>query len=147
MTGEDRNSAASSEAERIARGRPVVAAIRKHLRKIWSTGGGGYYGVGYLCMFVWLEVQLLVDDVLEASGFVDFVSNAILSRIFSFFIESLINAVLSAIWPLILFKDTGWAWGVVILLVTYGAYNVLLRPILGEWLGFDLAEKNEGESR
>jgi hypothetical protein len=34
--------------------------VKGGLAKLWSTGGGGFYGLGYLLTFLWYHVRLRI---------------------------------------------------------------------------------------
>ncbi|MEM7362647.1 MAG: hypothetical protein AAF525_01375 [Pseudomonadota bacterium] len=138
------------ENERMESGSPWLRPVRKHLRKVWLDGGGGYYGLGYLCMFVWLELNMIAEDVVEIvevfqSPDAGSIVGTILGQIFAAFIETLVNALLSGLWPFLMMGDIGFWSALGVLMVTYFLYHNFLRDPLGEWLGFDLTVDDDDE--
>lgn len=126
--------------------RVIWKKVRRTLRKVWASRGGGYYGLVAAVTFVWLETVDLVGDI---AGIVrSWPIN--LGTIISFFVGNLVDAVLfavaAALWP---FKWLG-AFGVgptllALLGATYVTYR-LTRPAILRLLQPDEDEIDELEA-
>ena len=100
---------------------------------LWKVRGGGFYGLGYVVTFVYLEITMLLEDVTEAEGVVDFVSNQLLEMVFRYFTESILNAVQAFIWPLVLISEYG-PWMILALGGAYVLWDRLLDRPIRDWL-------------
>ena len=127
--------------------RMIWKKVRRTLRKVWASRGGGYYGLVAAITFVYLEAIDLVGDLagLLRSWPIG------LGSIISFFVGNLVDAVLiavsAALWP---FKWLG-AFGVgptliALLGATYVTYR-LTRPAILRLLRPDEDELDEIEAR
>lgn len=116
------------------------------LGKLWSTGGGGFYGLGYLINFLWLEVQLLSSEVAEAEGVFDFVSSQLFERITRFAIDSFTNSIKAFLWPVKLISAYE-LWGIGILVVGSVLYTQFIHKAVVNFLGIDPeAEKKQKQA-
>ncbi len=116
---------------------------KRWLGKLWSTGGGGLYGLGYVVYFIWLEVQLLSREVAEAAGVFDFVSSQLIERITRLAIDSFTNSIKAFLWPVKLISAYE-LWGIGILVVGSVLYTKLLHQPIVDFLGIDPeAEKKQ----
>ena len=122
----------------------LKAFARKYLAKVWSTGGGGYYGTGYLCTFVWLEINLLLSELGEADGVFDFIASQLLERIFKLAFESFANSIEAFLWPVILVTDYR-LWGVVVLVVSWLVYDRFVHHRMVAYLGIDPEAENKAK--
>jgi hypothetical protein len=77
---------------------PVRARVRRYLRKLWATRGGGFYGFVATLMFVYLEVVDITGDLAAVGGL-----RADLGWLISFIVGNMIDAIMNtvraAIWP------------------------------------------------
>lgn len=110
----------------------IGTMIRDGLVGVWRARGGGFYGLGYLITFIVLEIRLVVGDVSESEGVVDFVSSQMIEFIFRFGIQSFINGFLAFLWPVYILNWLG-AWGVAVLIGGYFGFEKLLRPAVEGW--------------
>jgi hypothetical protein len=124
------NEPDDGEAE-AARG--LLGFLRRWLLKIWISHGAGYYGLGFLLTFLSFEIQLLVDDLVEADGVSDFVTEQAFELILRFGFESFINGFKALIWPLYVIDGFG-GWGIALLVVGYLAFERVARPIVEQTL-------------
>ncbi len=111
----------------------IGTMIRDGLVGVWRARGGGFYGLGYLITFMVLEIRLVVGDVSESEGVVEFVSSQLIEFIFRFGIQSFINGFLAFMWPVYILDWLG-AWGVAVLIGGYFGFEKLLRPTVEGWL-------------
>ena len=116
--------------------------LRTFLLSLWKAKGGGYYGLGYVITFVSLEISMFFTDVNESDGVSNFVSEQIMSLIFRFEFESILNSFLALIWPALLI---GWLElnGVIILAVTFIIFQWGIKPRLDEKLNIGKPQKQQ----
>lgn len=105
--------------------------MRSTLIEVWGARGGGFYGVGYVLAFVYYEISMVVEDLLESSGPDDFILGALAEFVFRFSVMSFVNVFKALLWPLLV---AGW-WdgiGVLVLLGSYFSFEYLLKPRINE---------------
>jgi hypothetical protein len=78
--------------------KPVRAWIRRYVRKLWASRGGGFYGFVATLMFIYLEIIDIAGDILDMGG-----ARISLGWLISFLVSNMIdvvkNTVRAAIWP------------------------------------------------
>ena len=120
--------------------------VKRILGKLWATGGGGFYGCGYVLYFLYLEALLLVEDVGEAAGVFDFLAGQLVERIMRFAVDSLINSITAFLWPIKLVMDYR-LWGIGILIVGSMLYARYAHQRIVDFLGIDpAAEKKAADA-
>lgn len=107
--------------------------IRRWIRKVWNTRGGGLYACGFVVAFAWLEFTTLLDEFSSSTGFTGFLSGQLLQFLMRFTVDSLVNTALALIWPVHVIAYAP-PWGIVILVATYLLFNYLLKKPLERWL-------------
>ena len=80
--------------------------------KLWRKHGGGYYALLAVGTFMYLEFTSLTSSIREAAGIGDF----LISELFTFAIESIVNTLMASVWPFMWFRWMGtealyWACG------------------------------------
>ena len=80
--------------------------------KLWRKHGGGYYALLAVGTFMYLEFMSLTTSIREAAGMGDF----LISELFTFAIESIVNTVMASVWPFMWYRWMGtvalyWAFG------------------------------------
>ncbi len=80
--------------------------------KLWRKHGGGYYTLLAVGTFMYLEFTSLTSSIREATGIRDF----LVSELFTFAIESIVNTLMASLWPSMWFRWMGtaalyWAGG------------------------------------
>lgn len=105
--------------------------LRRYVRKVWSSRGGGFYGFVATLMFLYLEVVDLAGDVLGFPALV----GASLGGVIGWGVTNVINAVLNlvraAIWPMSWLLGFGIGVRSALLLgATYVTYRVAHPHIL-----------------
>ncbi len=113
--------------EIYAEPRSLGGHVRNGLVSLWVARGAGFYGLGWLVTFVVLEVQLFTGELIESSGFVDFVSNQLFEYVLRFGVLSFLNSLLAFIWPVFVLQHLA-GYGIVALVAGYFAFERLLRP-------------------
>ncbi len=111
----------------------IGTMVRSGLVSVWRARGGGFYGLGYLITFIALEIRLIVGDVSESEGVVDFVSSQMIEFIFRFGIQSFVNGFLALLWPVYVLNWLG-TWSLALLVAGYYVFEKLLRPAVEGWL-------------
>ncbi len=120
------------------------------LLRAWRTRGGGWYGIGYLVTFIYLEVTMTLREIAEASSVGDFFSSQLIELIGRWLADSIMNMVQAFLWPLSLVELIGGAAGAAVLLGIHLGFEYLLRPIAEQRfpeLAQDRAEKEEKKRR
>lgn len=78
--------------------KPVRAWIRRYVRKLWESRGGGFYGFVATLMFIYLEIIDIAGDLIAMGG-----ARINLGWFISFVVSNLVdvvmNTVRAAIWP------------------------------------------------
>ncbi|MEZ5559104.1 MAG: hypothetical protein R3E86_11280 [Pseudomonadales bacterium] len=120
--------------------------MRGAVLDIWSTRGGGFYGLGYLVTFSILEVRLIVSNMYESDGVVSFFTSEIIDYVLRLGVQSFVNGVLALIWPLLLL-DVMDVWALPALLAGYLLFEHLLRARLEAWFPELRAAKLQRRSR
>jgi hypothetical protein len=80
--------------------------------KLWRKHGGGYYALLAVGTFIYLEITSLAESVAEATSVEDF----LVSELFTFIIDSVLNTLMASLWPLMWYSWMGieaayWAGG------------------------------------
>jgi len=112
------------------------ATVKAGLIKLWSTGGGGFYGLGYLITFVWYEVQLLAREMAGADGIIDFLTEQLLERVLRLAIDSFGNSIKAFLWPVWVMSEYE-LWGMGALVVGSLLYARYLHQRIVAYLGVD----------
>ncbi|MEQ8330348.1 MAG: hypothetical protein RH859_07815 [Longimicrobiales bacterium] len=71
----------------------------ERVKDMWEDRGGGYYALCAVLTFLFLEGEALVDDVLAADGIGDLIQGGIVEWLISFGLDTIMNTLLAAIWP------------------------------------------------
>jgi hypothetical protein len=101
--------------------------LREILIDIWSSRGGGFFGLGYLVTFAIMEVRLVVSEFEASSGVLEFISSQLLEYLFRLGVMSFVNVLLAFLWPVLLLQHVG-GWGLVILPLAYLVFSHGLLP-------------------
>ena len=96
----------------------------------WRSKGGGLYGLGYLCTFVYFEARTFGDEIAAAEDFLVFFSTQIVGLFFRLLADSLGNMIQAVLWPLLLLNELGAAIGLGLLLGLYITFEYAVRPIV-----------------
>ena len=71
--------------------------------KLWRKHGGGYYALLAVGTFVYLEFTSLSASIRAAGSVTDF----LVSELFTFAIESLVNTLMASLWPVMWYRWMG----------------------------------------
>ncbi|HFB67218.1 MAG TPA: DUF924 family protein [Aeromonadales bacterium] len=105
---------------------------RKMLTKLnllFQSRGGSFYGIGYIFTLLFLEVKTFVEEFAEFEFTVAGIVSQIIQHIIHLSIESVLNIVYAAIWPLMIFKHFSKPYNFIILIAIFITY-LILRKIL-----------------
>ncbi len=89
---------------------------------LWSSRGGGFYGLGYVITFIVLEVRMLFSDVATSDTIVGFIGQEVTQVFFRLAFESLLNSFLAFLWPLYVLQVLSH-WGIVVLVLAWWSYG------------------------
>jgi len=111
----------------------LLELIRRAVRRIWDARGGGFYACGFVVTFVWMEINMLLGDIVEAESVGDFFTGQILEMFFRYFSESFVNGFLALIWPIYVIEFRP-PWGFALLLAMYLVFAGFLKTPLENWI-------------
>lgn len=107
--------------------------LRHFVRNIWDLRGGGLYACGFIIALAWLEIKMLIQDVMSFSGFGDMFAGHLLRFIFRFALDSMMNTLQAFLWPIAVLKIYP-PWGVLLLVAMYVVFPRVLKQPLERWL-------------
>jgi hypothetical protein len=73
--------------------------FRHWFAKIWKVRGGGFYALGFVATFIYLEVTTIAGEFIESSSIAAFFTEQLVEFVFRFAVDSLINTVYAFMWP------------------------------------------------
>ncbi len=114
----------------------TAQAMRPWFRKVWKARGGGLYACGFVLTFIYLEVSMLIGEIVAATGFVDFFTEQLLELPLRFVSESFQNMIAAFMWPVPLIQFSP-PWGIAILGAIYLLFTYLIKEHLEKWLFHD----------
>lgn len=109
----------------------ILQWLRASAIKTWRVRGGGFYGLGFVIIFIALQIGSLFEDVSEADGAVDFLATQVVEAVSRFFNDSMANFVKALLWPLLFINLTG-AWGIPVLVGAFLSFDRWAKPYLNE---------------
>ncbi len=71
--------------------------FRRHVRRLWQSRGGGFYGFVATLTFLYLEARSLVPD-LSAVRHVQMNVGGLVGGVISWFVNNLVTGILNAVW-------------------------------------------------
>jgi hypothetical protein len=122
-----------------AQPRQIGTIAREAAITLWSSRGGGFYGLGYVLTFIVLETRTLFSDVATSETVLGFISQEVTQVFFRMAFESLLNSFLAFLWPLYVLQ---WLshWGIVVLLLGWWSYGKWAVPYVAA-LGVERRER------
>lgn len=115
--------------------------FRDHVRTLWRSRGGGFYGFVAALTFIYIEGTDLAADIATLPHAGPFGLGSIIGWGVGRLVDAIVNGVRAAIWP------AAWIGRFGVSLLSAGllaacwlAYRAA-RPALVRWLGEDPAEK------
>src|SRR5512143_1783091 len=67
--------------------------LRRHVRRVWESRGGGFYGFVAALMFIYLEASSFVGDVAALPGF-----RVSLAGVLGWIVQNLVTGMLNVVW-------------------------------------------------
>jgi len=124
--------------------RALLNVLRRSFRTVWDARGGGLYACGYVLTFIWLEIRMLVEDILSAESIGGFFGEQVFEIFFRFLGESLQNMITAFMWPVFVIQISP-PWSVGILVGMFVAFARWIKEPLEAWLFHDDdAEQSSG---
>ncbi|MDH3336893.1 MAG: hypothetical protein OER22_01030 [Gammaproteobacteria bacterium] len=107
--------------------------FRRWFAKVWKVRGGGFYALGFVATFIYLEVTTVAGEFIESPSIGAFLSEQLVEFVFRFAVDSLINTVYAFIWPVY------WVqWQPPVGLIALGAGYVIfakfIKQSITDWL-------------
>jgi len=106
---------------------------KRGLRTMWQARGGGFYAVGFVLTFLYLEIRTLLSEVAGSDGVASFFTEQAIEFLFRFSIQSIRNTALAFVWPFLVL-DAWHEYGLVALAAGYLLFAYGLKEKLTEWL-------------
>ncbi len=114
----------------------LLNVFRRSFRTVWDARGGGLYACGYVLTFIWLEIKMLVEDILSAESIGGFFGEQIFEIFFRYLGESFRNMISAFMWPVYIIEISP-PWGVGIFVVMYLSFARWIKEPLEQWLFHD----------
>ena len=109
----------------------ALRGLRRHVRKVWETRGGGFYGFVATLMFLYLETLDLAGDVVGFPALVAGDMGGVIGWAVGNFINAIMNLVKAAIWPADWISRFGVGLRSALLLgAAYAAYRAVRPAVL-----------------
>ncbi len=116
------------DAQAVRKDPKVVGSLmRRGFVRLWRLRGGGFYGLGWVICFFWLQLQTFRGDVSDAQGVGDFASNWIIEKLLTFGFETFLNMGLAFAWPGFFIQWLGGI-GIAIFVAGFVVVDRLARP-------------------
>jgi hypothetical protein len=125
--------------------RSVGTILREAAVTLWSSRGGGFYGLGYLVTFVVLEIRTLTAGLASTGDVVTFLGQQVVQSFFRLAFESIVNTLQAFIWPLLVLDWLG-DWGIVLLVGGWWGYGRLVAPRVARW-GVEVRRKKKEQGK
>ncbi len=93
-----------------------------YLHRLFRNKGSGFYGVGYILTFLYLEISAAISEISEFEFSVEDLAGQIISHLISFSIETLVNFIKATIWPFLVFTQFSDKVGIGIVLGAFVVY-------------------------
>ncbi len=122
-----------------AQPRQIGTIARETAITLWSSRGGGFYGLGYVITFIVLETRTLFSGVASSETVLGFIGQEVTQVFFRLAFESLLNSFLAFLWPLYVLQLLS-NWGIVVLLFGWWAYGKWAVPYVAA-LGVERRER------
>ncbi len=128
----------------------VLAWIKQGLINTWVLRGGGFYGLIFLLVFLFLQAQTFVLEMLEAEDAIDFVTSQLVEAVFKFFSATLGNMVQAFLWPVLFINWVG-SWGIPALIAAFLSFDRWGRPYINHRIPqlheADIARQKKAEAK
>lgn len=97
--------------------------------RAWRTRGGGWYGIGYLVTFLYLEITMTFTELTEAGSAGDFIGSQVIELVSRWLGESVMNMVQAFLWPATVIEWLGGVAGAAVLLGIHLTFEYFIRPL------------------
>jgi hypothetical protein len=111
----------------------VLEALRQRLLRLWQAKGGGFYGFGFIVTFAILETRAATGEFAGSDSLSSYIVMQALAFVIRFSLQSFVNGLVAAIWPVYLMFKIGW-WALAVLVVGQGIFATTVRPLVERWL-------------
>ncbi len=128
-----------------AQPRQIGTIARETAISLWSSRGGGFYGLGYVVTFLVLEIRTLFSGVATSETVLGFIGQEVTQVFFRMAFESLLNSALAFLWPLYVLQLLS-NWGVVVLVLGWWAYGKWAVPYVAA-LGVERRERRRKKDK
>ena len=103
------------------------------------------YAVGYILTFLFFEAKTLVEEISQATGIGDFLSNQLIEFVTRFAIDSLQNMIQAFMWPVYI-VELFPPYGAIALGLAFFAFPKYLKKPIEKWLFGDHPESTPSSS-
>jgi len=107
--------------------------FRRWFAKVWKVRGGGFYALGFVVTFIYLEVRTIAGEFIESSSLASFFTEQLVEFVFRFAIDSLINTAYSFIWP-VYWVQWQPPFGAIALGIGYIVFAKFVKKHVTDWL-------------
>ena len=115
--------------------------FKRVLRRVWMSYGGGLYTCGFILFWLYYEITMLIDDIVNFSFEFSGVGDFLLSYFIRFLRESFMNTIRAFAWPV---EVIAWnqQWGIILLVVLFAIFPKFIKPRIERLLfGRELTEE------
>lgn len=107
--------------------------LRRHVREVWASRGGGFYGFAGTVTFLYLEAMALMGDVRGLPS-IEISMGGLIGFLVQNLVTGVMNVVWSAIWPVAWIQRFGV--GITSGVALVGCYFafLMIRPWVLRWL-------------
>ncbi|HMB73890.1 MAG TPA: hypothetical protein VKQ06_09985 [Gammaproteobacteria bacterium] len=112
--------------------RTLLSLSRSWLARLWQAKGGGFYGLGYVVTFVWLEFRSLTGEIAQSTDVGSFLAGQVFGYLIRFSLESFLNVAVALVWPVLLLQSLG-VWAIPLLAAGFVGFERAARPHAEAW--------------
>ena len=109
--------------------RRLYPMLRELFVDAWRSRGGGFYGLGYVVSFVFLEIHMIVGEAADSSGVGDFAMGQLLEYLLRLGLMSFVNVFQALLWPFFVLEHLGWV-GMILLAAGFVGFEYALKPLV-----------------
>ena len=123
---------------------PAIRPTKRSFRTMWMARGGGFYAIGVVVTFVWLEIRTIATEIAASDSLAAFFAEELLEFLLRFSLQSIGNSIQALLWPVVVIERYA-AWGAVVLGAGFLLFDALLKKPLTAWLfdGDDAAPRED----
>jgi len=109
----------------------LLTWTKRSLIRTWQLRGGGFYGLGFLAVFLVLQAQDFASDVAEAESAMGFVGSQITDALLKFANATFANMISAFVWP-VLFVNWLGSWGIPVLIAGFLGFDRWAKPYINK---------------